>query len=144
MFQFIGWMRKNFIHRNFSWKVWAETWDASCFRKGLLEKQKSDPNNCKISPLKKDNFSELNRCIFQISLKYIKLVIPNILFILVLCNFLIRQPSEWWKIKIFKLCLVTYKWQKIIYTTKKFLTEYKTAHSYQLISMKNLSLVSWV
>ena len=35
----------------------------------------------------KDIFSELNRCIFQISLKYIKLVIPKILFILVLSNF---------------------------------------------------------
>ena len=31
----------------------------------------------------KDIFSELTRCIFQISLKYIKLVIPEILFILV-------------------------------------------------------------
>ena len=30
---------------------------------------------------------ELNRCIFQISLKYIKLVIPKVLFILVLCSF---------------------------------------------------------
>ena len=37
--------------------------------------------------IEKDIFSELNRCIFQISLKYIKLVIPEILFILVLCNF---------------------------------------------------------
>ena len=37
--------------------------------------------------IEKDIFSELNRCIFQISLKYIKLVIPKILFILVLCNF---------------------------------------------------------
>ena len=37
--------------------------------------------------IEKDNFSELNRCIFQISLKYIKLVIPKILFILVLCSF---------------------------------------------------------
>ena len=36
---------------------------------------------------KKDIFSELNKCIFQISLKYIKLDIPEILFILVLCNF---------------------------------------------------------
>ena len=32
-------------------------------------------------------FSELNRCIFQTSLKYIKLVIPKILFILVLSSF---------------------------------------------------------
>ena len=31
--------------------------------------------------------TELSRCIFQISLKYIELVIPKILFILVLCRF---------------------------------------------------------
>ena len=37
--------------------------------------------------IQKDILSELNRCIFQISLKYIKLVIPKILFILVLCSF---------------------------------------------------------
>ena len=36
--------------------------------------------------IEKDIFSELNRCIFQISLKHIKLVIPKILFILVLCT----------------------------------------------------------
>ena len=41
---------------------------------------------CSILPLKKDILLELNRCIFQISLKYIKLVIPKILFILVLCS----------------------------------------------------------
>ena len=37
--------------------------------------------------IEKDILSELNRCISQISLKYIKLVIPKILFILVLCSF---------------------------------------------------------
>ena len=37
--------------------------------------------------IEKDTFSELNRYIFQISLKYIKLVIPKILFTLVLCSF---------------------------------------------------------
>ena len=37
--------------------------------------------------IEKDILSELNRCIFQISLKYIKLVIPKILFVLVLCSF---------------------------------------------------------
>ena len=31
-------------------------------------------------------FSELSRCIFQICLKYIKLVISKILFILVVCS----------------------------------------------------------
>ena len=35
----------------------------------------------------KDIFSEFDRCIFQISQKYIKLVIQKIFFILKLCNF---------------------------------------------------------
>ena len=37
--------------------------------------------------IEKDILSEFNRCIFQISLKYIKLVIPKIIFTLVLRNF---------------------------------------------------------
>ena len=37
--------------------------------------------------IEKSIVSELDRCIFQIPLKYIKLVIPKILFILVLCSF---------------------------------------------------------
>ena len=37
--------------------------------------------------IEKDIFSQLNRCIFQISLKYIKLVTPKILFIVVLRSF---------------------------------------------------------
>ena len=37
--------------------------------------------------IEKSIVSELDRCIFQIPLKYIKLVIPKILFILVLCRF---------------------------------------------------------
>ena len=37
--------------------------------------------------VEKDISLELNRCIFQISLKYIMLVIPKILFILALCSF---------------------------------------------------------
>ena len=40
-------------------------------------------------------FSELNRCIFQTSLKYIKLVIPKILFILELCNFNFYFKISW-------------------------------------------------
>ena len=36
--------------------------------------------------IEKNILSELNRCVFQIPLKYIKLVIPKIFFILVLCN----------------------------------------------------------
>ena len=34
--------------------------------------------------IEKDILSELNRCIFQIALNYIKLVTPKILFILVI------------------------------------------------------------
>ena len=37
--------------------------------------------------IEKDILSELSRCIFQIFIEYIKLVIPKILFILVLCSF---------------------------------------------------------
>ena len=87
MFQCPGWMRKNFIPGNFSWRVAAETWDASCFKKGLLEKQQSVPNTCAILPLKKIFYQNLTDTFFQISLKCIKLVIPKILFILVLCSF---------------------------------------------------------
>ena len=45
--------------------------------------------------VEKDIFSELNRCIFQISLKYIKLVIPKILFILTLCYFNFHFKITW-------------------------------------------------
>ena len=79
-FQFPRWMKKNFIPENFSWRVSAETWDASCFKKGLLGKQQSVLNTCDILPLKNILFSELNRCVFQISLNYIKLVNFNFYF----------------------------------------------------------------
>ena len=84
MFQCPGWLRKNFIPGNFSWRVAAETWDASYFKKGLVEKQQCSKYLRHIV-LKK--IFHQNRCIFQISLKYIKLVIPKILFILVLYSF---------------------------------------------------------
>ena len=65
MFQFPGWIRKNFIPGSFSWRVLAETWDASCFRKGLLEKQQSIPNTCDILPLKKIFFQNLTDAVFK-------------------------------------------------------------------------------
>ena len=86
IFQCPGWMRKNFIPGNFSWRVVAETWDASCFKKGFLEKQQCSKHLHYLAT-EKDILSELNRCIFQISIKYIKLLIPKILFLLVLCSF---------------------------------------------------------
>ena len=94
MFQCPGWMRKIFIPGNFSWEVVAETWDASCFKKSLLEKQQCSKYLRHIA-IEKDILSELNRCIFQISLKYIKLVIPKILFILVLCSFNFYFKITW-------------------------------------------------
>ena len=45
--------------------------------------------------IKKDILSELNRCIFQISLKCIKLVIPKILFVLVLWSFNFYFKITW-------------------------------------------------
>ena len=65
-----------------------ETWDASCLKKGLLEKQQSVPNTCDIAPLKYIFFQNLIDAFFKY-LYYIKLklVVPKILFILVLNNF---------------------------------------------------------
>ena len=45
--------------------------------------------------IEKDILSELNRCIFQISLKYIKLVIPKILLMLVLDSFIFYFKITW-------------------------------------------------
>ena len=45
--------------------------------------------------IEKDIWSEPNRCIFQISLMYIKLVIPKILFMLVLCSFNFYFKITW-------------------------------------------------
>ena len=50
-------------------------------------KNNSVPNTCAILPLKKIFYQNLTDTFFQISLKCIKLVIPKILFILVLCSF---------------------------------------------------------
>ena len=64
-FQFPRWMKKNFIPENFSWRVLAETWDASCFKKGLLEKQQSVLNTCNILPLKNIFFQDLTDVFFK-------------------------------------------------------------------------------
>ena len=109
VFQCPRWMRKNLIPRNSSWRVATETWDASCFCK-VYWKNNSVLNTCAIMPLKR-YFPELNRCIFQISPKYIKLVIPKILFILVLFSF-----NFYFKIT----------WPPL--TKKKFLTNENNSH----------------
>ena len=56
------------------------------FKKGLLEKQQCSKHLRHIA-IEKHILSELNRCIFQIPLKYIKLVIPKILFTLGIMQF---------------------------------------------------------
>ena len=57
----------------FQLKGISKTWDASCFKKDLLERQQCPKHLWHIT-IEKDIFSELNRCIFQISVKYIKLL----------------------------------------------------------------------
>ena len=108
MFQCLGWMRKNFIHGNFSWSIAAETWDASCFKKGLLEKPQSVPNTCAILPLKKIFYQNLtvNRWTFQTLLKYINLVFPKYSFysyyaVLIFTSKL-REPPPRTKITFFE------------------------------------------
>ena len=54
--------------------------------KVLLEKQQECSKHLRHIAIEKDIFSELNRCIFQISLKYIKLVTPRMLKSLAGCR----------------------------------------------------------
>ena len=72
MFQCLGWMEKNFILGNFSLSVAAETWDASCFKKGLLEKQQSAPNTCAILPLEKIFYQNLEDAFFKYLLSILR------------------------------------------------------------------------
>ena len=82
MFQFPGWMEKKLQTLEFQ----------QIHEMQVASKKVYWKNNRVFQTLGtyhhwKRYFSELNRCIFQISLKYIKFVIPKILLILVLCNF---------------------------------------------------------
>ena len=56
-------------------------------QKRSIGKSKACSKHLRHIAIEKDIFTELNRCIFQISLKYIKLRIPKTLFILVLSSF---------------------------------------------------------
>ena len=55
----------------FQLKGISGTSDASCFKKGLLEKQQSVPNTCNISPLKNIFFQNLMDAFF----KYLKSIL---------------------------------------------------------------------
>ena len=67
-------------------------------QKKVYWKNQSVPNTCAILPLKKIFYQDLtvNRLIFQIPIKYIKLVIPKILFfMLVFCSFNFYFKNTW-------------------------------------------------
>ena len=81
-----GWEKTSYL------KISAEGYQWKHVRCKLLQKISTGKTKACCKQLQqiaieKDIFSELNRCIFQISLKYIKLVVPKILFILVLSSF---------------------------------------------------------
>ena len=63
--------------------------------KKVYWKNNSAPNTCAILSLKKIFYQNLTDTFFQISLKCIKLVIPKILFILVLCSFDVYFKITW-------------------------------------------------
>ena len=79
-------------------------------QKKSIGKTKACSKHLRHIAIEKDIFSELNRCILQIFLKYIKLVIPKILFILVLSSFNFYLKIMW---------LLA---NKITITKQKFLT----------------------
>ena len=84
------------IHNSeFQLKGIAENMRCNLLQKRSTGKETGCSKHTRHIAIEKDIFSELNRCIFQISLKYIKLVIPKILFVLVLCNFNFYFKITW-------------------------------------------------
>ena len=86
MFQLPGWMRKT-SYPGISAEGYRQKHEMQVASKKIYWKKNRVFQTLATYCHWKDIFSELNRCIFQISLKYIKLVIPKILFMLVLCSF---------------------------------------------------------
>ena len=78
---------KKLHNREFQLKGSSENMRCKLLQKRFTGKTTECSKHLRHIAIEKDILSELNRCIFQISLKYIKLVIPKILFILVLCSF---------------------------------------------------------
>ena len=67
--------------RGFQLRAIGRNMRCKLLQKRSTEKTTECSKHLRHIAIEKDIFSELNRCIFQISLKYIKLVIPKILFI---------------------------------------------------------------
>ena len=81
--------------REFQQKGSGRNMRCKLLQKRLAGKTTESSKHLRHIAIEKDILSELNRCIFQISLKYIKLVIPKILFILVLCSFNFYFKITW-------------------------------------------------
>ena len=86
MFQCLGWMRKKLHTQEFQLRGSNGNMRCKLLQKRFTGKTTVCSKHLRHIAIEKDVLSELNRCTFQISLKYIKLVIPKILFILVLCS----------------------------------------------------------
>ena len=85
---FNGWMDEKKLHtREFQLKGSNRNMRSKLLQKRFTGKTTECSKHLCHIVIEKNILSELNRCIFQMSLKYIKLVIPKILFILVLCSF---------------------------------------------------------
>ena len=81
--------------REFQQKGSGRNMRCKLLQKRLAGKTTESSKHLRHIAIEKDILSELNRCIFQISLKYIKLFIPKILFILVLCSFNFYFKITW-------------------------------------------------
>ena len=67
-------MRKDLIPGNFSWRVSARNMRCRLLQKRSTGKTTECSTHLRHIAIQKYIFSELNRCIFQISLKYIKFI----------------------------------------------------------------------
>ena len=87
MFQCLGWMRKKLHTQEFQLRGSNGNMRCKLLQKRFTGKTTVCSKHLRHIAVEKDISLELNRCIFQISLKYIMLVIPKILFILAICSF---------------------------------------------------------
>ena len=96
MFQFQGWMRKT-SYPEISSREYRRKHEMKFASKKVYWKNNRVLQTLALRhiAIEKNIFSELNRCIFKMSLKYIKLAIPKILFILVICNFNFYFKITW-------------------------------------------------
>ena len=95
MFQCLGWMRKKLHTQEFQLRGSNGNMRCKLLQKRFTGKTTVCSKHLRHIAIEKDVLSELNWCTFQISLTYIKLDIPKILFILVLCSFHFYFKITW-------------------------------------------------